>query len=69
MQFLWMNKLWTLLLLVFLLSSTGCSHYQHLKKSGCSLGVKPVMVNPHWVKVTPNIYGVEAILLTMECEI
>jgi len=27
------------------------------------------MVNPHWVEVVPNIYGVEAILLTAECKI
>ena len=46
-----------------------CSHYQHLKRSGCSVGVKPVIVNPHWVEVIPNVWGVEAILLTMECKL
>ena len=64
-----MSRQWTALLLALSLLLTGCSHYQRLKRSGCSLGVQPVIVNPHWIEVVPNIYGIEAVLLTMECKI
>jgi hypothetical protein len=69
MRYQWTRRLWILLLLAFSLLSTGCLHYQHLKRSECSLGLKPVIVNPHWVEVVPNVWGVEAILLTLECKL